>query len=164
MLYSSAELSKILKRLNSEYYTVSEKESELSCFVAAIDENIEDVRPDYDYEETQKNIEVLQKKIIKIKHSLNIFNTSTILPGFDITIDQALVYMPFLTKRIYTLDSMSNKSSKTRRINGNFIEYTYTNYDTEKAKKDYERLSDILEKLQLALDKINQEKLIELDI
>ncbi len=68
-------------------------------FIAAVGEDIESVRPDYNYQETQDALEAVDKKIRLLKHTINCFNTTHMVPGFDMTIDQILVYIPQLSER-----------------------------------------------------------------
>ena len=169
MKYTSAEANKLLKRLMQDYYNAIGIEKQTSTFLAATGENPDSVRPDYDYEKTQKDLNDLSCKIRKIKHAINTFNTATVVPGFDMTIDEMLIYLPQLTERVDTLTVMSSAVPKVReRTYGQgtnaTIDYRYTNYDIAKAKEDYENLRLILAKAQTALDIINNSETFEIDI
>lgn len=52
-------------------------------------EEPESVSPEYDCERTQAALLNPEKRIIKLKHAINIFNTSHKLPGFELTVDKA---------------------------------------------------------------------------
>ena len=166
MLYTSAEAAKLLRKLNEEKYSLEETERQSITFVAATTEDIETARPKYDYAETQREISELEAKIRKVKHAINKFNLEHELPGFDMTVDQALVYIPQLTKRKSKLSGMSTKLPKERgsaRMNG-VIEYTYANYDTKEVKKEFRRVSDELSRVQTALDTLNNTVKFEIDV
>ena len=49
------------------------------------------MRPAYNFKEMRDAQDELEKKIRKVKHAINVFNTVTIIPDFDITIDEMLV-------------------------------------------------------------------------
>lgn len=52
MNYTSAQANKRLKKLTDEYVSLREKESRSREFRAAAGENVEAVRPAYDYADT----------------------------------------------------------------------------------------------------------------
>ena len=97
MKYTSAEAAKLLRKLNEEKNSLMKREELSSVFIAAVGENVEDVRPEYDYRKTQDGLEELDRKIRVLKHALNVFNLTQTVPGSDMTIDQVLVYIPQLS-------------------------------------------------------------------
>ena len=99
MNYTSAQANKRLKKLTDEYVSLREKESRSREFRAAAGENVESVRPAYDYADTQRRLAELERCIRRIKHAINLFNATHTVPGFDMTIDEMLVYIPQLTRR-----------------------------------------------------------------
>lgn len=94
MKYTSAQANKRLKKLTDEYVSLREKESRSREFRAAAGENVESVRPAYDYADTQCRLAGLERCIRRIKHAINLFNATHTVPGFDMTIDEMLVYIP----------------------------------------------------------------------
>ena len=99
MNYTSAQANKLLKKLNDEYTALLDKETRSRDFRAAMGEDVESVRPVYDYAETQIRLAELEARIRKLKHAINIFNATQTVDSFDMTIDELLVYIPQLTKR-----------------------------------------------------------------
>ncbi|KAF5073708.1 hypothetical protein DSECCO2_188930 [anaerobic digester metagenome] len=169
MKYTSAEAAKLLRSLNEEQYALKQKESISSTFVAAVGEDLESTRPAYDYKDMQNKLIQLEAKIRSVKHSINKFNLEHIVPGFDMTIDQILVYIPQLTERKQKLSMMRSRLPKQRENTSSFrgtpiIEYEYTNYDVEEAEKDYKWVSDELAKAQTALDVMNSSETMEIEI
>ena len=167
MKYSSQKLGKILRRTEEELASLCVQETNAKEFNAAVGENVESVRPKYSFSDVQKKKELLYAKIRKIKHALNVYNVSTVLPEFDMTIDQVLVYIPQLTtlKKLYS--AMKDTMPKTRVANfrgGNIIDYVYTNYDNSEVAEKYNAVSEALASVQMALDKINSIESIELDL
>lgn len=159
MKYTSAEANKLLRSLNEEYESIIAKEKQSKDFLAALGEDPETVRPKYDYRETQNNLNALEEKIRKLKHAINVFNTTHIIPEFEITIDELLVLIPQLSKQKAKLTEMKDKLPKAREKSyGNYnhiIDYRYTNYRAEAVTRDYETVSKKLADAQTALDKIN---------
>ena len=109
----------------------------------------------------------LEQRIRRIKHAINLFNATHTVPGFDMTIDEMLVYIPQLTQRKNKLADMKARLPKERveeqyGRQSNIIDYTYANYDLAAVEADYERVSDELSRAQLALDAVNQRDTFEL--
>lgn len=166
MQYTSAEAAKLLRRLNDMKASLESNESQSSTFRAAISEDIEAARPAYDYAQTQAELADIDSKIRKVKHAINAFNIAQEVPGFGMTIDQMLVYIPQLSRKMAKLANMKNRLPKTReyiRVAG-IIEYSYANYDVEEASKDYDAVSDELARAQTALDVVNNSVKFEIDI
>ena len=92
MKYTSAEAAKLLRKLNDERQNLLSHETQVCEFVASLGEDPESVRPEYDYEKTQAEINETEKKIIKVKHAINVFNSTHKVPDFDMTVDEMLVY------------------------------------------------------------------------
>ena len=150
MKCTSAQANKLLKKLNDEYSALLDREQRSRDFRAAMGEDIESVRPAYDYAKTQARLEELEGAIRRLKHAINRFNTTQVVDGFGITIDEMLVYIPQLTKR------KSKRVEEQYGRQSNIIDYTYTNYDLAAVEADYEKTSDELSRAQLALDTVNQ--------
>ena len=111
----------------------------------------------------------VERKIRKLKHALNVFNTTTVVPDFDMTIDEMLIFLPQLNKQCSILGGMRDAMPKVR-VNSGYagnsaiLDYKYTNYDIEDANKFYIELSDTLAKAQTALDLVNSTVEFEIDI
>lgn len=165
MLYTSSEAAKLLRKLNEEREALEANENQSSVFRASLGEDIESVRPSYDYAQVQKDIELLEAKIRTVKHAINKFNTEQDVHGFNMTIDQMLVYIPQLTRKKNKLFNMQNKLSKQRAaLSVNVVDYLYANYDIDLARADYIKISDELGRAQTALDLVNSTVKFEIDI
>ena len=168
MKYTCAEASKILRKLNEDLKVLRAKEVKGYRFTAAVDEDLESARPVYNYIQTQNEQRRIEAKIRKVKHAINSFNIETLIPEFNMTVDEMLVYIPQLSERKKKLTEMASFLPKERVSNGyqatKIIEYTYANYDLEKAAEDLTLVSDELARAQTALDVINNQGQLELDI
>jgi len=166
---TSAMAAKQLRKLNDQRDALLAMERKAKTFTAAIQEDEESVRPDYNYRATQEKLIALEAKIRKLKHSLNCFNSTYIIPDFGMTIDQMLIYIPQLTARKKKLDGMRGRLPKERAreplFRGNSsIEYSYANYDISEAEADYTAVSDELARAQMALDTANATVHFEVEI
>lgn len=164
MQYTSAQANKILKKLMEEHERLLSLERAGKFFVAATTEDKESARPDYSYEDVKKALAKIEADIRIIKHAINVFNTTHVVEGFDLTVDQMLVYIPQLTERKYQLSQMTQALPKQRLTsNGrtNLIEYQYINYDMDAVKQDYSDISEELSRAQIALDCLNNSQTLD---
>lgn len=164
MKMTSAEASKKLKELKEKLSGILTKEGNCEVFVAAVTEDPESVRPEYDYETTRKEQKELEMQIRLLKHAISKFNLTKEVPGFNMTVDQLLIYIPQLSQKKNLLSEMANRLPKKRSGESsysNIIDYTYANYDIEKAAADYAEVSEELAKAQMALDLINTTETME---
>ena len=155
---TSAMAAKYLRKLNEEHDALLQKEKKSDTYTVSVQEKPEDVRPEYDYAAVQ--LQELEDKIRKVKHAINQFNLTQDVPGFNMTIDKMLIYIPQLTARKNKLNRMRSRLPKERvqggmsRMSG-IVEYEYSNYDIKQAEAGYAEVSDELARAQNALDAIN---------
>lgn len=169
MKMTSASAQKIIRKLKDEkafLKSMEEKSYLFSCI-----EGEEKLIPEYDYKETSEKIKEIDEQVIKIKHAVNVVNSTREIEvnGKKYTVDAILVRMAQLNSRLYMLDIMRSKQPKTRLgtryYNGNNQqpEYQYINYDLAEVKKDYETINNEIATMQLELDKFNQTYEFEVD-
>ncbi len=167
MKMTSAEANKLMRKLYEEHDAVWNAERARRIFVAATVEDPDEVRPDYDYAETQKKLAELEDRIGRLKHALNLFNVSQEVPGFGMTIDRMLVYLPQLKARKEKLAEMRQLPVKARKATtqgSTLIEYTYANFDVSQADRDYNEAADELARAQNALDLVNSTVPFEVEL
>ena len=158
MKLTSAEANKMIRALRDQHRLLLLQEENVVSFIAATTENVEEVRPSYSYEETAAKFDEIERKIRKIKHALNVFNATTVVDGFDMTIDEMLVFLPQTSDRLRKLEDMLAKPEKARAMNTgrtSIIEYEYLNYDLQKVQQDYDALLDLKNRALTALDVVN---------
>ncbi len=169
---TSAYANKVLKKLNDDKAFYIQQEHDSYSYVAADGE--EPVIPEYDFEKTSKILRDIDNKIVKIKHALNVTNStnSVVVGEKSLTIDEILVRMAQLNNRKATLDMMRKQQAKSR-VDSRFsilsskkpvIEYQYMNYDIELVKKEYDAMDAEIAAMQMARDKYNQTVEFDVDI
>lgn len=122
--------------------------------------------PEYDFKEHQRKLDRLNGNIEKIKHAVNQFNCSYVIPDIGITIDVALVRMAVLNKRVSELNSMRSlpKISRMSRLRTDKAEYTEPNYSLDEANEAYEAMNNELIAMQSALNLANVTNEIEVEL
>lgn len=163
---TSAGANKLIKSLEDKKDFLLSHEAGSSIYILAEGEKFE--APEYDYLATSKELEHINLSVRKIKHAINVFNTTTLLNPLGITIDEALVKMAQLNSRKAQLDIMRKRLPKERQSSpytrSNIIEYQYVNYDLSRVSEDYIQLCEQITDIQLALDTCNQTKTFEIDL
>ena len=168
MQLTSAQAAKLMRRMKEEKDLLNAEEKSSKQFVVAIQEDVEAVRPAYDFHAMQQRFDALDTRMRKLKHAINVFNSTHIVDGFDMTIDEMLVYLPQLGTRKEMLTQMSKmlpRQRKDRDYNSsNNIEYVYANFDIGEARDELERVSELYAQAQTALDIVNNRDTLEVDI
>jgi len=117
----------------------------------------------YDFGETRKAVEALNREIMGLKHMLNVSNSTVIVEEFGLTIGECLVYMAQQNNEKAVLERLSRYQSKSRTtLYNGYVEYTVTNYDVEACKGELNRVKETVRKLQLAIDRVNLNNMIEI--
>ena len=167
---TSAYANKLLKRLDEDIAYWRNLEADSYIYTVATDE--EPLIPDYDYSEVAGKMTELEEQICTIKHAINLANATNTVVVNDkaMSIDTLLIRMAQLNKRKRILDDMRKRQPKTRLATTlitnrkGIIEYTYTNYDIELVKNEYDRIDSEIAQMQMQLDKYNQTVEFEVDI
>ena len=157
--------NKLIKSLEEEKNMLLQDISSLSTFVAAITEDPESVRPEFDFKKTVEQINVIDNKLIKIKNARSAFNTNMKLKS-GLSISEALIRMAMLNRYLFDCKTLAGRYPKTRSAGSNKteIEYRYINYDLQYAKDLYKNVSEEIMEIQKELNIINSSEVFDVDI
>lgn len=170
MKMTSAYANKLLKQLDEEKAYLQSTEKSGCFFIAASKDNPPDI--DYNYGDTEKKLEEINSRIVKIKHAISLSNITTSLTVGDVvmTVDEILVRMAQLNKRKVILDNMRKMRDGERQprgvldLNGGGPEYKFLAFSLKEVRDDYMRISKEIMLMQLALDRHNQLDEFEVDV
>lgn len=158
MKITSQEANKLLSKIQEDIQSWKEEEQRNCKFTAATIENKEDVRPRYNFHETQNEICLLEEKVRRIKHAINVFNCNTEIEigNQKMTIDQVLVFLPQLNRsknRLWIM--LQNSEFRRKQPNAGIIDYEYLNYDLKDVREEYEAINKLITDIQNELNKVN---------
>lgn len=159
-------IDKLVKKLESDKKALMDSLESRGIFIAAVTEDVENLRPQFDFTQTVTKIENIENEILTLKHARNKFNNETVLEGVGLTIDKALVRMSVINRQKSVFERLSTRMPR-ERVNGfnkKEIEYSYTNYNIDDAKKKYDELTSELMQIKEALNLANSTLTIEVDI
>ena len=147
------EIREIIEGLKKERDRLIEREKKLSLFSLFDLEDKETVRPEYDFERYQEEIEGLNKRIRNLsKEALSYITNTKVAECGDMTILEALLYVGELREKEERLYAMSTHLEKERKENPNRAEYEYINYDKSKVEEDYRKTKTELERMKMCVD------------
>ena len=167
---TSAYANKLLRQLGEDKGYWTRKEAESRAYVAA--EGEVPVIPEYDYATVTTTISEIDNKVCAIKHAVNLSNATAAVDvtGEAMTVDQILIRMAQLNQRKLVLDVMRRMQPKERlsirtmSVRNMVPEYEYINFELELVKNDFERVSNEIMQMQIALDYHNQTVEFEVDM
>lgn len=174
MKMTSAYANKLIKKLQEDRDYWREIEKVRHKYVVAPGE--EAIIPEYDFLEVYRSIAELDEKIIKVKHALNVSNStnSVEVAGKKYTIDMLLVKMAQMTERKAVLGAMRKLTPKSRvevresvfgRVTATpTSDIQYINFDMDVVKAEYDQIERFINELLLTLDKYNQTVEFDVDI
>lgn len=172
MKMTSAYANKLIKKLKEDRDYWREIENVRHKYVVAQGE--EAIIPEYDFLEVHRTIADLDDKIIKVKHALNVSNsTNTVeIDGKKYTIDMLLVKMAQMTERKAVLGEMRKLTPKSIVMESRFGRLNQTptsaiqciNFDMDVVKVEYDQIESFINELLLTLDKYNQTVEFDVDI
>ena len=147
------EIREIIEGLKKERDRLIEREKKLSLFSLFDLEDKETVRPEYDFERYQEEIEGLNKRIRNLtKEAVTYIVNTKVAECGDMTILEALLYVGELREKEERLYAMSTHLEKERKENPNRAEYEYINYDKSKVEEDYRKTKTELERMKMCVD------------
>ncbi len=150
---------KILEEKKNDILTLEEEECKITYL-----EGEKKMCSNYSYDVVRNEIDEIDNEIRKYKSLLAVSNATIIVPEFNMTIGECLIYLASLNSKKSLLASFASKKQITR-ISSTYntkVEYTELLYDVDKVKKELEDLQRLIAKLQMAIDRTNLTNLIEI--
>jgi hypothetical protein len=160
MKLCNSEIIKKIKDLEEQKQQILTEERNNCCSTYQQESDL--INLGYDFDAVRGAVEKINLEVVKLKHALNVANSTVTVPEFDMTIGECIVYMAQLNAEKRVLESMAAKSSKTRTTTyGGVVEYTITNYDIKHCKKRLLEVGEIIRKLQISIDRVNLANMVE---
>lgn len=159
MKVTSAFANKMIKELNQKKSDLFYKQKDKSVYEISQEGIPVDEKPEYSFDDYQKKIEDIDKRVMEIKHAINVFNSSVEIPEFDnLTVDRVLIYLAQMNSHISSIDSMARAKKKkpvSSGYNSPVVSYLVLNYSIEDVETELDVLRKRVAEAQLALDKTN---------
>ena len=159
--------NKMVRELNDKLARIYQDERNRHVYTSTIERKALD-RPAYDFKKTQADIDATNKKILQLKHAINKFNVSEVLPC-GLTIDAALCRMAHLNEqrkklRNYLSVLKIEKPDNRYGVRANPDDYIFRNFDVKEAEEVFEAVSAELIQIQSELNVANVTKTFEVNI
>ena len=158
----NTQIMKEIKKLE-DYRTKWLNVERANCTVSYI-QGEDPVSTDYDYQTTRDSIEYFDNEIRRLKGLLAYSNVTTIVDGFDMTINDALIYLAQLKQKELHYNFLMGKNKLVRSTSGfgNVnIEYTKILYDQDVVREELNKVTETIMLLQMAIDRTNLTNMIE---
>ena len=157
----NTELMKEIKKLEERKNDILLLEK-TECKVTYINKESK-IETNYDYISVNQELDSIDLKIRNIKKLLAYSNATTIVPEYNMTIGECIIYLAQLNVKKNKLQEMANQP-KIKRISSSYttkVEYEEIVYDIDKVKEDFNKIIDDINNLQMAIDRCNLNNLIE---
>lgn len=172
MKITATELMKQLKFIQEEIATIHQDDNNKSYVLVekvTVDNNKSKLVPlyaeEYNFLNNRNRINDLYLEERKIRNLLSIFNTKTLVIGYDFNINEGLVRLAQLKEEIKVLTNLARKSqyeSTTNYRNNEVIIYKVS-YNIDEAKNYLRKAQKEMSALQVAIDKTNLNSQIEVE-
>ena len=162
------EVNQKLKELIRKRFQLNMYEKRNDTFIS-LDKNTlsKENNSDYNFDEINKEIAILDDSIRYLKSSLSAIYLNTKLEEFNMSLYEGLIYFKQLKSRLRALSKQAFKDMVSKQIinkdSSKTILVKEINYDLNKAKLEYKRALEEYNKLELAINKLFFSTTIQLD-
>ena len=147
------EIGKRIGDLKTERERLIEKDKKLRVFRASEFEDLEKLRPDYDYAGLQSELDGVEEEIRNLTaKAISILTTQKVNEFHDMTLLDLLLYLRDLKEKEERLYEMTTHLEKERHVSSLLLEYEYINYDISKLEEDLRKTREELEKVRTFFD------------
>lgn len=139
--------------LKTERERLVEMDEKLRVFRASEYEDLEKLRPDYDYAGIQNKLDRLDEAIRSLTaKSVAILSTERVKEYHDLTVLEMLLLLRDLETKEERLYEMTTHLEKERHASSLILEYEYMNYDISKVEEDLKKTREEIEKVRIYAD------------
>ena len=148
------EIGKRIGDLKTERERLIGKDKKLRVFRASEFEDLEKLRPDYDYVGLQSELDGVEKEIRNLTaKAVTILATERVKEYHDMTILEMMFLLRGLEAKEERLYEMTTHLEKERHFSSSLLlEYEYINYDINKVEEDLRKTREELEKVRTFFD------------
>ena len=118
MTATVTEINSLINEIKGVQFRIEKWEAIASFFRILEGEDVEEFRPKYDYEETQKNIAEINEWIRYLSSKIEEAKINTYVEDYGMTVDELVMFEDDLIKRMYTLDQILGTDSDLLRWRG----------------------------------------------
>ena len=147
------EMGKRIGDLKTERERLIEKDKKLRVFRASEFEDLEKLRPDYDYEGLQSELDRVEEEIRNLTaKAISILTTQKVNEFHDMTVLDLLLYLRDLKEKEERLYEMTTHLERERRVSFLLLEYEYINYNIGRVEEDLRKTREDLKKVRTFFD------------
>ena len=106
MTATVTEINSLINKIEGVQFRIEKWEAIASFFRILEGEDVEEFRPKYDYEETQKSIAEINEWIRYLSSKIEEAKINTYVEDYDMTVDELDMFEDDLIERMYTLDKI----------------------------------------------------------
>ncbi len=164
MKINSDTANKLIKNYKAEIEALLLRESQDATYSYAVGE--EPIIPEYSFVKIQNEIHALEEKTLRLSHAVAVFNTTTVLPEYSCTLDEAIGRMSRLNeekKRLYALLQIPEKK-RERAYGSADADITCRNFEQSEVRAAYDRTTKELMELQQAINIANLTQTFEVEL
>ena len=101
-----SEINSLINRIEDVLFRIEKWEAIASYFRIFEGEDVDEFRPEYDYEETQKNIAEINEWIRYLRSKVSEAKINTYVEDYGMTFDELVMLEDDLINRMYALDNI----------------------------------------------------------
>ena len=176
-----SEINSLINRIEDVLFRIEKWEAIASYFRIFEGEDVDEFRPEYDYEETQKNIAEINEWIRYLRLKISEAKINTYVEDYGMTFDELVMFKDDLINRMYALDNILGTDPDELRWRGLYgmnpidtisgLDYewelkkfesekkggtTKTGHDPEKDRfwKEYEEVKEKIKRIDSDIDEL----------
>ena len=106
MTATVSEINSLINKIEDVLFRIEKWEAIASYFRIFEGEDVDEFRPEYDYEETQKNIAEINEWIRYLRSKISEAKINTYVEDYGMTFDELVMFKDDLINRMYALDNI----------------------------------------------------------